>query len=334
MNQELALLAPLGAALAIGLLIGVERGWGQRDAAEGQRIAGVRTYGLIGLLGGASATLAHKSHYLLVGVMFLGVAAVLTVAWREALQRDGDLGITSLVSSLLTFVFGAMAASGMQVTAAAGAVVVMLLLAYKPQLHRGLQRLDWKELQATAQLLLLTVVVLPLVPDRRFGPWSAINPFEIWWMVVLMASLSYAGHFAMRAAGGRRGVLFTGLFGGLASSTAATLHFARLHAGETNAPGTPLTVTGIVLANLLMMPRMLLLASLTSPPVAQRALAPAAAMFLLLALAALLRLRSRHGATDGSLHTPNPLSMGKALMWGLLLAAVLVAGHGLTQAFG
>lgn len=340
MNDDLARLAPLGAALAIGLLIGAERGWGKRDAPDGGRVAGVRTYGLLGLLGGVSATLGDPSGLLLVGVMFVGVAVVLVVAWRTSLQVEDDIGITSLIAALLTYALGAMAARGMIVPASAVAVVTMLLLAYKPHLHRALRALDWQELKATVQLLLLTVVVLPVIPNRAYGPWSAINPFELWWMVVLMATLSFTGHFVVRLAGGERGMLFTGLFGGLASSSAATLHFARLarDARATDAGATPapsLLATSIVLANLTMLPRMLLLAGLISVPVARAALLPALAMFAVLAAAALLQLRAARGQTRGSaFRSRNPLSLGTALASGLLLAGVLVAGRGLQETFG
>jgi uncharacterized membrane protein (DUF4010 family) len=334
MSEEQQVFYHLGVALAIGLLIGVERGWKERETVEGERVAGLRTYGLIGLLGGGSALLAEYIGSLAVGLGFLGFSVMLTAVYVVNLHRgQEDAGITSLVASLLTFVFGALAASGEVAVAAAFAVITTLLLGYKPQLHHWLSVLEGKELRAGLKLLLISVVLLPVLPNRGFGPWQALNPYAIWWMVVLIAALSFVGYFAVKLQGTGRGTIFTGLFGGLVSSTALTLHFSRM--ARRNAGIAPMLATGILLACGTMFPRMLLLASLLNPQLFRPLLLPAAVMACLVYVPALWQWRShRHASTGTESPVTNPLELKAALSFGVLLALVILLSKALRTWFG
>ena len=333
MGEEQRIVYRLGVALAIGLLIGIERGWKERAAEEGGRIAGVRTFGLIGLLGGVSGLLATRFGPLPMGVVFLGLAGALTTAYVVNPRRIQDLSITSLVAELLTFVLGAVAAIGEVAIAAAVGVVATLLLSYKPLLHRWVSALEADELRAGIQLLLISVVLLPILPDRGYGPWQALNPYAIWWMVVLIAAISFVGYFAIKIGGARRGTLFTGLFGGLASSTALTLDLARLAHREPSM--SPLLATGILLACGTMFPRMLLVATVLNPDLFRLLIVPAAVMALLVYGPALVLWHSqRDNETAMTSPMENPLEVRAALSFGLLLAAVLVFGKALQSWFG
>lgn len=324
----------LGIALAIGLLIGTERGWREREAREGGRIAGVRTYGLIGLLGGAVALLANRFGALLLGLGFVAMAGVLAAVYLVNLRRgDDDVGITSLVTELLTFVFGALAAMGEVAVAAAAAVVTTLLLSYKPVLHRWVRALEVDEVRAGLKLLLISVVLLPILPNRGYGPWEALNPYAIWWMVVLIAAISFIGYFAVKIAGPRRGIAFTGLFGGLAASTALTLHFARM--ARRSESLAPMLATGILLACGTMFPRMLLVASLVEPALFDVLLMPSVIMAVVTYLpAVILWRRQERSAGDAQSPMKNPLELRAALGFGLLLALVMLLGQALQQWFG
>lgn len=323
----------LGVALAIGLLIGVERGWQDRAAQEGERIAGVRTYGLIGLLGGCAALLSEHVGPLSLGLMFVALAGVLAAVYVVNLQRADDVGITSLVAGLLTFVLGAMAVTGEVVIASALAVVIVLLLSYKPLLHGWLEALERKELQAGIKLLLISVVLLPALPDEGFGPWQALNPYAIWWMVVLIASISFVGYFAMKIGGARHGILFTGLFGGLASSTALTLHFSRL--SHSDRAMTPILAMGILFACGTMFPRMLLVATVLNPRLFEHLLIPAVVMASLIYLPVLYYWRlHRRQDTELVSTLKNPLELKTALVFGLLLGLVMLLGQALKAWFG
>lgn len=324
----------LSVSLAIGLLIGTERGWKEREAKEGERIAGVRTYGLIGLLGGGTTLLSAEFGALALGLVFVGLAGALTTAYvvnRDA--RSHDIGITSLVAGLLTFTLGAVAAMGEVAIAAAFAVVTTLLLSYKPVLHRWVRVLEAEELRATIKLLLISVVLLPILPDQGYGPWQVLNPYTLWWMVVLIAAISFVGYFAIKIAGARRGIIFTCLFGGLASSTALTLHFSRL--AHRNKALEPILAVGILLACGTMFPRMLLVASVIHPELFKLLLVPAAVMAFFSYSPTLFYLRAQSQKnTDPASSLKNPLELKTALVFGLLLALVMLLSKALQQWFG
>ena len=324
----------LGVALAIGLLIGVERGWQERDAGEGKRVAGVRTFGLVGLLGGVLAVAAGQLGALVFGLAFIGLAGAVAAVYAVNLRHgDEDVGITSQVALLLTFVFGALAALGEVAIAAACGVVTALLLSHKPLLHGWVGGLEAGELQAAIKLLLISVVLLPILPDQGYGPWQALNPYAIWWMVVLIALISFAGYVAMKLAGARRGAVFTGLFGGLASSTAVTLHFSRMCRRKRTA--APMLATGILLACGTMFPRMLLVATVLNPDLFLLLALPAAVMALLAYGPAVAYWRGTSGhEMDSDALLKNPLELKTALGFGVLLALVMLLGTALRRWFG
>lgn len=322
----------LGIALAIGLLIGVERGWRFRQQEEGKRVAGLRTFGLTGLLGGCAGTLATGLGQIGFALIFVGFCLTVGIAYWSRSEQSADASITSLVSLLLTFVLGAMAALNMPELAVAAAVVAALLLRYKDLLHGWLQKLEERELQAALQLLLISLVMLPVLPDQGYGPWQVLNPYEIWLMVVLIAGISFIGYVAMKWGGADKGIILTALSAGMVSSTALTLHFSRLSRQQPELSNR-LSV-GILLACGTMFPRVLLVASLINPVIFSQLWLPVTAMALILLLACAL-LWNRRGATKASItHLVNPLELRSAILFGGLLTLILLAGKALTEIFG
>jgi uncharacterized membrane protein (DUF4010 family) len=314
----------LAVALAIGLLIGFERGWHGRALAEGSRIAGFRTFGLIGLLGGLTAALGKDLGHLIVAAGLLALAAAFGVAqWRDP-RRDTDVSITTNIAALAAYGLGALAGTGEMKTAAAAGVVTALLLGIKPELHRLLERIERAELLATFRLLLISVVVLPVLPNAGYGPWSALNPYRIWWMVVLVAGISYAGYFAIKLIGPRRGVLVTGLLGGLVSSTATVLSLSRRAAQQPDAP--QLWVSGMLAATATMFPRTLLIASVIAPQLSGVLALPllAAALIAAAGSAVFARSAGRQDAPTAGAAPANPLDLKTAVQFALILAAVMV----------
>lgn len=232
------LILRLGVALAIGLLVGLERGWREREEAAGRRTAGIRTYGISALLGAVMAALAASlGSALVLAVGFLGFALVF--GWfqaREAVQEN-SLSATSAIVGLCTFALGALAVVGDQRAAAAGGAALAAILASREVLHRLVKRLSWVELRSALMLAVMTTIILPLLPDRTIDPWGGLNPREIWFFTVLTATISYLGYVATRILGPRRGVLAGGLLGAVVSSTAVTLAFARsAAAGKASRP--------------------------------------------------------------------------------------------------
>ena len=249
----------LVAALAVGLLIGLERGWNDRELPEGGRVAGLRTFALTGLLGGVLGHLQPIfGPWPLLGSL-LGLSLLLTMSYGYEIKLSGNLSATTAIAMLLTLALGAFASHGNIELALAAAVIVAVLLNLKPTLHSWLKLIEHRELSASLQLLVLTVVVLPYLPNMGLGPYSALNPYVLWWAVILIAGLSLTGHFAMRLTGSQRGILWTGILGGMASSTATTLALAR-YAGQQPSMVSG-AVSGIIASSGVMFFRMAILIS-------------------------------------------------------------------------
>ncbi|OZB73729.1 MAG: hypothetical protein B7X37_07870 [Halothiobacillus sp. 14-55-98] len=330
------LLQSLGVALGIGLLIGLERGWHERSAEDGRRIAGVRTFGLIGLTGGLAGILsAHFGVWVLVAAL-LGLSAILVASYWAANRQDNGVGITTEVASLLTFILGAAAVAGYTYTAVVSAVVITILLGMKAILHRGLLKLSETELFAIFKLLLIALVILPVLPNGDFGPWGALNPFVIGWMILLLAGLSFIGYFAMRILGPQRGLLLTSVFGGLVSSTALTLVFSRL---ARNGSGVMAVLSiGIVIASVTLFPRVAIEVGLVNQALAIK-LIPVLGGMLLVGLGGVLLwwrygIRQQNKGMDVEPVLKNPLELTAALRFGLLLVTIMVFARAMQQVAG
>lgn len=312
----------LAIALALGLLIGLERGWSKRELEAGSRVAGIRTFGLISLLGALSFVLAKIISAWVAALAFGGLALLLAAAAFVEADKTGRYSVTTEVAALAAFVLGALAMTPYVQLAATAAVIMAILLSLKPVLHSWVYRLAPKEIYAVFKLLLISVVILPILPNRTYDPWAAFNPYEIWWMVVLISAVSFTGYFAVRLIGPRSGILLTGLFGGLASSTAVTLSLARLARGS--AGEHKLLAAGAIIASSTMFPRMLVVAGFLSPPLAELLLQPLVVMAVAGYTSAWWLVRHTSCRTAGPmLNLANPFEFGTALRFGALLTLIL-----------
>lgn len=323
----------LGIALAIGLLIGLERGWHMRDKGEGMRIAGLRTYGLIALLGGLWGILAQQAGILLMGFAFLSITSVLLIAYSISLKRFEDYSITSMVASLITFTLGALTVFGHTMLASATAVVITLLLGFKPLLHGWMNKLERHELEATLKLLLISVVMLPILPNRNFDPWDVINPYLIWWLVVLIAGISYLGYFAIKIVGNRHGPILTGVFGGLVSSSALTLDLARL--SKTQPAMQDALAAGILTACATMFFRIPILTYLLNPELS-RLLSPSLSLMGIITclIAYLLWKKTPEFQANEEIKLENPFQLGMAIKFGVFLVCILLLSKVMKLYFG
>ncbi|WP_404361647.1 MgtC/SapB family protein [Marinobacter sp.] len=321
-------------ALLLGALIGLERGWEARHQEPGDRIAGIRTHALIGLLGGISGLISETLTTWAFPLMFLGLIGICLVAYRVRTEKFKDFSITGMIGLLLTFCFGAIAVSVSIPLASAAAVITAIILDNKQEIHGLVNRLQSHEMDAALKLLLISVVMLPLLPDRNLGPGGALNPYEIWWLVVLIASVSFVGYFAIRVGGTEKGLLFTSIFAGMTSSTALTLHFARQ---SRRAPElSPILGSGILLAAGTMFPRILVYCLLISPALLPQLVWPVTVMTLLLyAPALVIWRRNRKNITfEQPQLARNPLELKSALLFGILLTAILFLGEFLRDWLG
>jgi uncharacterized membrane protein (DUF4010 family) len=323
----------LGISLAIGLLIGMERGWHTRDLDEGMRVAGLRTYGLISVLGGLWGILAQQIDPLLMGFAFLGLTSVLLLAYSKSLKKFEDFSITGIIASLITFVLGALSAFGHIMLASASAVIITSLLGFKPLLHGWLKKLEQQELFATLKLLLISVVILPILPDQGYGPWAAFNPYHIWWMVVLIAGISYLGYFAIKIVGNQHGPVLTGALGGLVSSTAVTLNLSKLSPQFPNMENA--LAAGILTACATMFARTLLLASIMNSVVFLALLPPLLVMSIFTYLLAFLLWQNAREFRNGAeMSLENPFQLGMALKFGAFLVVIMLLSKLLKVYFG
>jgi uncharacterized membrane protein (DUF4010 family) len=331
--MDLMVASRIAIALALGLIIGMERSWQDRESPDGVHSAGVRSFAFAGLLGGLSALLAGEPGILLLGIAFLGFAAMIVAAYVMTARQGNDFGITSELALLITFVLGALAGKGYTAEAAAAAVTTVALLGFKKELHESLKRLDRPELIATIQLLLIAAVVLPLLPDRNLGPWQALNPRSIGLLVLLIAGISYGGYFAMRFLGPRVGILATAVLGALVSSTAVTLSFGRM--AKRGQGSMALLGAGISLASGTMALRILVevavvnsaLLPLIGLPIALLAVVP-----LLAAMAIALRKSSEEAIAAVPLR--NPIELGSALGFAGFLALLFILIRAFETWFG
>jgi uncharacterized membrane protein (DUF4010 family) len=322
--MDWTIMTRLAIALAIGLIIGLERGWQNEQDKAVANASGLRSFGIMSLLGGLAGLLGAEFGAGLVGVMFLGAAAVVAGSYWLTVQQTKDLGTTTELALLLTFALGALALTGLAAEAVATAVVASALLTFKQELHQSLSKLNRQELLATLQLLLIAAVALPLLPNEGIGPWEAVNPRTIGLLVMLIAAIAYAGYFAVRFFGENLGLLATAVLGGLVSSTAVTVAFSQK--AKQSQGSLSILGAGIALASGTMAVRLLVEVAVVNSSLVQRLIPPVACLALV-PLAAALVVSRRKGDSSGANAIPlnNPIDLKSALTYGLVLTVLFVA---------
>ncbi|MFN3671339.1 MAG: MgtC/SapB family protein [Bosea sp. (in: a-proteobacteria)] len=331
--DENAPLSRLAVALSIGLLIGLERGWRSRAEEERQRAAGLRTFGLSGLLGGVSGLVGQQLGGVALGLVFLGYCAAFSFFnWMEA-RAERSVSATSAVAGMATFMLGALAVVGDLQAAIAGAVAMALLLALRQQLHRWVASLSWPEIRSVLTLLAMTFLLLPVLPNRPVDPWGVINPYVIWVLTILIAALSFSGYVAVRIFGDRLGVMMAALAGGLASSTATTVTLARL--ARSRSASDWLLVAGILAAGLVMLARVAVVVAALNPALLPPLLLPLLCGGVVVALGVgAAWLLSSGDSERPSLTMTNPLELAPAFRMAGLITVIALAADGLQRAFG
>jgi uncharacterized membrane protein (DUF4010 family) len=331
MDQETAFVS-LGVALGVGLLIGFEREQSAgADKSGGKSMGGVRTYPLVSL-GGALATIASREvGAWFVVAAFLAVAALVGVSYADDVRREHEHGLTSEVAMLVTFVLGALAPTeGLIVPQRekvlvlfSVAVVVAIVLSVKPALHALARKATKDDVYATLKFLLAAVVLLPLLPDRTYGPYDVVNPYRIGLLIVLIAGVWFAGYVAVRALGPGRGLGLTGLIGGLVSSTAVTLAASSRAKREPRlAPSCALAVS---LANTVMCARVIVVVAAVDADLVPILAAPMACVAATAVVASWIFWRRAQGARGQAdeLNVVNPFELSSAVKLGLLITVLL-----------
>lgn len=317
----------LAAALLIGALVGIEREK-KKSESEDLGIGGVRTFILFALSGAVAAWLADRlGSGWVFAVPLLGVAALAVAGYlAQARVKPRSLGLTTEVAAITVYLLGGACVVGHVEIALALGVALSAILAYKQPLHDLVDKLGADDIEAGVKLLAATFIILPLLPHEAIDPWGAIEPYSLWLLAILIAGLSLIGYLATRALGPEKGAAVTGLAGGLVSSTAVTLTFARQSHDEGDSSDDALA-TGLLLAWGIMFVRVIVEVAVVHAPLVAPLLLPMGAMGLVtLALAAWFAARSRtHTTPAGEVRLRNPFSLYSAAKFALFFAIVLLA---------
>jgi uncharacterized membrane protein (DUF4010 family) len=315
----------LAIAALVGLAAGLEREWSGHASGPDARFAGLRTFCLLGLLGGIAGVLASTSQVEMATAMAAGGAALCVAAYIAAVRKPGaSPDGTTEAAALAVLALGALAGFGwIGISAGAGAVVV-LLLSEKTRLHWLVQQLSEPEFRAGVQFAVLAVVVLPLLPAGPYFGDLAIKPRALWTIVLLFSALNFGGFVARRLMGAQRGLRVAGALGGAVSSTAVTLTFSRMSRTDDDL-GTSLA-RGVLAACTVLLPRVLIVSAFLNPSVSL-ALLPMLALPLVVGIAfTFLGRGSESAAPRGAPEAAeNPLRLMTAMQMALAFQAAMIA---------
>lgn len=322
----------LAVALAIGMLVGLERGWREREEPTGSRTAGLRTFGIFGLLGGVFAILAIEMDApIIFAGGFLGMAGLFGLFQFHESAHDRNFSVTGVMAGLGVFGLGGLAISGDYRVAAAGGAALTVVLASRDILHVALKRLRWVELRSALILAVMTTIILPLLPNRTIDPWGGLNPWEIWFFTVLIATISFAGYVAVRVLGSTRGLLVSALAGALASSTAVTVALSRMAKGV---PQVHPLVGAAALAGMVSILRVLVVASVLRLEVLAHVAVPALCAAAVLGATGVALLFYGRGDQQPDDVLRNPFELQALLGFAAFFAVVSTASAALVDQFG
>lgn len=325
----------LGVALALGLLVGL-----QREYAE-KRIAGLRTFPLVTVLGTLVAIIDREAAAggWIIAAGLLAVVALVVVANVFIMrQEEPDLGLTTEFAILVMFVVGAFLAGGQFIIAVAVGAGVAVLLQFKVELHGIVERLGDADLRAIMQFVLFTGIILPILPGEpvaqeqtiALGTWQltlpldVLVPREIWLMVVLIVGISLGGYLLYKFFGRRAGILLGGILGGSISSTATTVSYSN-RTSATPALSRMASVV-IMIASSVVFARVLVEIAVVAPDHLAPLGLPVLIVLLASALTALLAwLLLPRGGEESMPEQRNPTEFKSALVFAAMYAAVLFA---------
>jgi uncharacterized membrane protein (DUF4010 family) len=328
---ELAL--RFGSALGLGVLLGLER---ERTKALERSFAGVRTIGLIALSGALAAYFDELLGQPWLALLLFAAVALLVIVSYAATAARGELGVTTEVTALLAFLLGWLCMRDHIALAGGLAVASALVLALKDWLHRLAQRIEARDVEATLKFAIVTVIILPLVPNETFGPppLDVLNPHQVWLMVVLVSAVNFASYILVKVVGPEHGFGLTGLLGGLVSSTAVSLGFAQRSRKQPEQ--SPALALGILLAWTVMFLRVVAIVAVVNLALARQLLPVMAGLALAsLAICAWLwRRRANEAGKADVAAGENPFELWQAVRFGLAFGVVILAARAAELYFG
>lgn len=325
------LMVRLGVACLGGLAVGIERELSAKDGGARPRFAGVRTFFLLGLIGGLGATL-HEAGIPLAGTVVLGGAAALVVAAYALKAHGGEPDATTEVAAVVVLAAGVLAGLGELPLSSGVFAATWLVLVEKGRIHSMVYRIPTPVVEAAARFAVLALVVLPLLPNEAYGPGPGFNPRELWIFVLLFSGVSFAGFIALLALGPERGYGLAGVLGGLVSSTATTLSLSRESRSADPSAGRALAL-GVIAACTVVYARMFVLAFVLSPALAVATIPYLAPPFVAGIVGSVLLLWSKSPAGQVAA-AKNPLRLGPAIQMAIIFQVFLYLVHGARELFG
>jgi uncharacterized membrane protein (DUF4010 family) len=317
-------------ALLIGALVGIEREK-HKTAEQPSSFGGLRTFILFAEIGAVGAWLSQhlNTPWLFIAAVLAVAVAVVTAYILESRIKPDALGLTTEIAAITVCLLGGAVMYGYPELAVALGILTSAVLAFKRPLHGVVAKLGTEDLYAGLKLLIATFIVLPLLPDRALDPLAALNPYKLWLLVILISGLSLVGYVAVRSLGSARGTAVTGLTGGLVSSTATSLTFARQSRIDKDPLAGDTLAAGILLAWVVMFARVVIMVAIVHAPLVADVLVPFATMGVVTSILAgvyywLGASRKRRLTPGGEVKVSNPFSLTAASKFGLLFALMLV----------
>lgn len=308
----------LAIAAGLGLLVGL-----QKERADSP-LAGLRTFALVCLAGAVAAVLGEVTTQWVVVGGLLAIAAMMVAGNMVIMHGQGgdDPGQTTEVAVVLTYLIGVLVVAGPREVAIVVGASTAMLLHLREELHTWVDRLSDRDVRAIMQFVVISLVILPVLPDQTYGPYDVINPRQVWWMVVLIVGLNLVGYGAFRLFGARAGTALAGILGGIVSSTATTISYAR----QTKAADGRDSIAAIIvwIASGVVFVRVMVEIGAVAPEFLPTAAGPLSVMLAL--FLALTAVRWRSGADPGEspLEPGNPSELKPAILFGVLYAVVLL----------
>lgn len=317
----------LGLSLGLGLLVGL-----QREYAS-SKTAGIRTFPLITLTGTICGLLAKELNAWILVAGFLGVIALLVIGSIQQIKNKQEGGgITTEAAALLMFALGAYLVFGEPIVAVVLTGVITVLLHFKTSLHGLVSKIGEQDLRAVMQFVLISMVILPVLPNTTYGLYKVLNPRDIWLMVVLIVAISLCGYFAYKLFGDKVGALLGGVLGGLISSTATTVSYAKIAAR--NITAGKLAAFVIITASTISLVRVLIEIRIVSPSSFMNLAFPLVAeLAVMIVLTGILSFKQKKGVFKMQ-DQKNPAELKNAIMFGLLYAVISFLSAAANDKFG
>jgi len=321
------LLQQLGLSLGLGLLVGFQREWSRKC------VAGIRTFAILALLGTVCAQLSGAVGGWILAAGLLAVAAVLIAGgWMKFRAGEIEPGLTTEAAALLMYVVGAVVVLGPMIAAVMVAGILAVLLHWKEEMLAVVQRFGERDLKGISTLVLLALVILPVLPNRTYGPYDVLNPFGIWFMVVLIVGISVGSYIAYKFLGEKAGTLLGGVLGGLISSTATAVSYARRSRGKPDS-ATMATLV-ITIASTIALVRVGAELAVVAPNMLPKVVPPFAVLLGVMAAACAVLFLAGRGKTPKLEVSGDPAELKAAIVFGLLYAGILLAVAAAKAHFG